>query len=137
MFARLKFGITLIMLFVSQSLFAQSSYIDPYKVKPTYGPNCNAKTIDQAQGWITMTFMADVAYQARKYCGWNFDQELATKFELMTHGQVIACYGSANATKIAQQFQAATANTGSRCNDPQINAVKGEYAAKLAVLSRP
>jgi len=128
------FAVFVVFLF-SKASFAQSSF-DPFKAKPTFGPGCSAKNIDEAKGWLNLSYLTDVAYYARQKCGWNFDPTVAAKFELLAHTTVIGCYGEATATKIEKEFQTAAAITGSRCNAPDILSMKKEYAEKIAILSQ-
>ena len=131
---KLKIACTIAIVVFSQSSFSQSSF-DPYKAKPTFGPNCAAKNIEEAHGWLNLSYLSDVAYVARQYCGWDFDATKATKFEMISKNAVINCYGESNAKKIAKEFKAIAAITSSLCNQPQIKNMKPVYAEKLSLIS--
>lgn len=131
---KLKIACSIAIVVFSQSSFSQSSF-DPYKAKPTYGKGCTAKNIEEAQGWLNLSYLSDIADVARQNCGWNFDGTKAAKLELISHMAVMHCYGESNAKKIEERFQAFAAITGSACNQPRINDLKALYAEKLSLIS--
>jgi len=125
------FLVTLAFLGFSVTAMAQSNF-DPYSVKPTFGPNCPAKNLDQAQFFIDLSLNTDIASKAKKKCGWpETNPADSAKYELFAHSMVINCYGNPNADKIESALQQFADTQTNNCSSQNMQSFKGEYYARL------
>ena len=116
---------SLLIIGLISSSYAQSKF-DPYSLKPTYGPNCSAKNLEQAQMWLSASLNSDVAYKAIEKCGWK-KMAKADLYDMFVHANVVTCYGNVNATKIEEYFQRVAQFATNDCNSQSLQAVKSEY----------